>query len=593
MLEDSYELPRLTSTLRAFSNVSKKYDYDPELDRKLIQKRKEQQERAKNPNLQSDEDELIKWENVITKLMPNPNDPKFSKLKTSLDKLRLNLVKQYLNEDFNDNAVLNEAALFVMRTFYDHRNLDDGISNSNFQSVDKITKKLKEKFGQFVRNLFDDTKNLMETVFNELKNLKKYTLLDDIFGIKNFEIISKLPDQTSDLDDSYFGESLKFLSFYDNKLNDEHLNEDDLSSSESDSDEESKFDFKFPDYAKADTQTGTNTDQLKYLEWTQQISKEICPIVYEILSKKPNNNESQNELLELLGFENIELIGFLFANQKEVVAAYKTYMLDDRKKSMVKPIPSVGGGTTSTSQPVVASELLIHTESEKKIKKQIRKEEKRLNKKNQNQLQEEFGDSFDPATLRKLREHQLSEARIFQLYNQMKITSIEKPKITQVNQYPFVFDSMLKIAQTCAFIAGAKIMLPEDIKRTDDRVSEEVYIPASESLSSVNPKDYIGTKEEVCFRPLVKIEELDNIGQIAFRNTKSLNRIQSIVFDVAYNTNQNLLICAPTGAGKTNIAMLTVVNQINKNFEDGVLKKDNFKIVYVAPMKALAAEMVK
>ena len=294
-----------------------------------------------------------------------------------------------------------------------------------------------------------------------------------------------------------------------------------------------------------------------------------------------------------MGFENIELIGFLFANQKEVVAAYKTYMLDDRKKSMVKPIPSVGGGTTSTSQPVVASELLIHTESEKKIKKQIRKEEKRLNKKNQNQLQEEFGDSFDPATLRKLREHQLSEARIFQLYNQMKITSIEKPKITQVNQYPFVFDSMLKIAQTCAFIAGAKIMLPEDIKRTDDRVSEEVYIPASESLSSVNPKDYIGTKEEVCFRPLVKIEELDNIGQIAFRNTKSLNRIQSIVFDVAYNTNQNLLICAPTGAGKTNIAMLTVVNQINKNFEDGVLKKDNFKIVYVAPMKALAAEMVK
>ncbi len=47
------------------------------------------------------------------------------------------------------------------------------------------------------------------------------------------------------------------------------------------------------------------------------------------------------------------------------------------------------------------------------------------------------------------------------------------------------------------------------------------------------------------------------------------------------------------GAGKTNIAMLTIVNEINKNFEMGVLKKDNFKIVYVAPMKALAAEMVE
>jgi activating signal cointegrator complex subunit 3 len=39
--------------------------------------------------------------------------------------------------------------------------------------------------------------------------------------------------------------------------------------------------------------------------------------------------------------------------------------------------------------------------------------------------------------------------------------------------------------------------------------------------------------------------------------------------------------------------MLTIVNEINKNFEMGVLKKDNFKIVYVAPMKALAAEMVE
>lgn len=29
---------------------------------------------------------------------------------------------------------------------------------------------------------------------------------------------------------------------------------------------------------------------------------------------------------------------------------------------------------------------------------------------------------------------------------------------------------------------------------------------------------------------------------------KTLNRLQSIVFPVAYNTNENLLVCAPTGA---------------------------------------------
>lgn len=72
---------------------------------------------------------------------------------------------------------------------------------------------------------------------------------------------------------------------------------------------------------------------------------------------------------------------------------------------------------------------------------------------------------------------------------------------------------------------------------------------------------------------------------------KRLNRIQSIVFETAYNTNENMLICAPTGAGKTNIAMLTVLHEIRQHFQQGVIKKNEFKIVYVAPMKALAAEM--
>lgn len=81
------------------------------------------------------------------------------------------------------------------------------------------------------------------------------------------------------------------------------------------------------------------------------------------------------------------------------------------------------------------------------------------------------------------------------------------------------------------------------------------------------------------------------VGRKAFEGIEKLNRIQSIVFKVAYETNENLLICAPTGAGKTNIAMLAVVHQLKLHIEMGVLKKNEFKIIYVAPMKALAAEM--
>jgi replicative superfamily II helicase len=35
-----------------------------------------------------------------------------------------------------------------------------------------------------------------------------------------------------------------------------------------------------------------------------------------------------------------------------------------------------------------------------------------------------------------------------------------------------------------------------------------------------------------------------------------------MVFDVAYNTNENMLVCAPTGAGKTDVAMTTVLKEI-------------------------------
>ena len=107
---------------------------------------------------------------------------------------------------------------------------------------------------------------------------------------------------------------------------------------------------------------------------------------------------------------------------------------------------------------------------------------------------------------------------------------------------------------------------------------------------------------------------------MAFRNTKQLNKIQSVVFETAYKSNENLLICAPTGAGKTNIAMLTILHEIKQHISQDVIKKDEFKasnisllssvfrnfklasqlipwnslqVVYVAPMKALAAEMVR
>ena len=54
-----------------------------------------------------------------------------------------------------------------------------------------------------------------------------------------------------------------------------------------------------------------------------------------------------------------------------------------------------------------------------------------------------------------------------------------------------------------------------------------------------------------------------------------------------------MLVCAPTGAGKTNIALLGILQVIGNYMKaDGNVDTSKFKIVYIAPMKALVAEIV-
>lgn len=85
-----------------------------------------------------------------------------------------------------------------------------------------------------------------------------------------------------------------------------------------------------------------------------------------------------------------------------------------------------------------------------------------------------------------------------------------------------------------------------------------------------------------------------------------LNPVQSKVCPVALESSENMLICAPTGAGKTNVAMLTMLNILGQfrkaNQPDATDEETSagdafdlrkFKIVYIAPMKALVQEIVK
>lgn len=51
-----------------------------------------------------------------------------------------------------------------------------------------------------------------------------------------------------------------------------------------------------------------------------------------------------------------------------------------------------------------------------------------------------------------------------------------------------------------------------------------------------------------------------------------------LTHSLTHCSNENLLVCAPTGAGKTNIAMITVLREIAAHMTHGVIQKDAFKV---------------
>jgi pre-mRNA-splicing helicase BRR2 len=92
----------------------------------------------------------------------------------------------------------------------------------------------------------------------------------------------------------------------------------------------------------------------------------------------------------------------------------------------------------------------------------------------------------------------------------------------------------------------------------------------------------------------VAIGGLPKFCHPAFKGMEKLNRLQSKMCNVALKNSENLLLCAPTGAGKTNVAMLAMMQVVSQYLNpDNTVDTKAFKIVYVAPMKALVQEVVK
>lgn len=139
----------------------------------------------------------------------------------------------------------------------------------------------------------------------------------------------------------------------------------------------------------------------------------------------------------------------------------------------------------------------------------------------------------------------------------------------------------MAFSQGSHFMANKRCQLPDGSFRKQRKGYEEVHVPA------LKPKPFADDEQ------LQSIDKLPKYVQPVFEGFKSLNRIQSRLWKSALESDENLLLCAPTGAGKTNVALLCMMREIGKHInEDGTINTDEFKIIYVAPMRSLVQEMV-
>ncbi|NXH40384.1 ASCC3 protein, partial [Dicaeum eximium] len=553
-------LPRLTGALRSFSNVTKHEDYSEELA-DLTTKRSKLHAQL----LKSD----LTWKKIIKFVYDNLDKKEYQTVNGDL-KTILQAAKQIVGAE-NGQEAIESGAVFLFKTFH----------GKECVGHDE-TKVIKQMFGPFPSSSATAACNATSRIASHFteEQLKALIQLAEeqngdnrmLFG-KNIVFSFDMHDLDHSEELPVNGEtdaqkniSLDYNKFLNNQLN--HLQNycDEKSNVKS----LEKIDDSF-----------LWCEVGKYLKESQggnpggPTTEDLCCTLYEILASTKSADELQNELFELLGPEGFELIEKLLQNRSLILERSLTCPNDNRFQALQEQCKKFIGENT---KPNYGCQVTIQSEQEKLLMKQYRREEKRNARKEKQAGEDGEGSGegqmcFDPKELRMQRELALLNARSMPVLGRQREISIEKI------HYPHVYDSRAEAMKTSAFIGGAKVFLPESVQRENNKMYEEVKIPHSEPMP-------IGIEEKIVY-----IKDLDEIGQLAFKGMKRLNRIQSIVFETAYNTNENMLICAPTGAGKTNIAMLTILHEIRQHVQHGVIKKDEFKIVYVAPMKALAAEM--
>lgn len=277
--------------------------------------------------------------------------------------------------------------------------------------------------------------------------------------------------------------------------------------------------------------------QLSNLEHADTILSSLGPL----LASPKDSDDISSDLAELLGFEQIELVSAVLAYRSEVARLITRPQSDHSSTS--KQSRTNAKDTHAPKHTVPQS-----------------KEEARRN----------------------------INASLAAAANRPLFSSDAKAFVPEV--LPNIYTSTSLGYGGILSATGHKYMLPADTTRVEHEEYIEVTIPPAKTVPAQASER------------LIPISSLDPLCRGSFPGYTSLNRIQSIIYNTVYTTNENMLICAPTGAGKTDVAMLAVLRILfqyrsadvsNAASLGSSIRKSEFKIIYVAPMKALAAEIVR
>ncbi|CAJ1061882.1 activating signal cointegrator 1 complex subunit 3 [Xyrichtys novacula] len=543
--------PRLTGALRSFSTVSKKEDFTEQLYDLKSKRLKRRELFAK---------EGLTWQKIVHFCTEHQDKVKQQAELKSL----LHSAKQIVGTDQGQEAI-ESAAVFLFETFHnkDHVGTEE-------------TRAIKQMFGPFPSSAAEASCSSVARLVAPLGDSHVEDFIQTQSSRHNTHRGSSFGRNIAFSYECYTLDPLEDLPY--SGLNEEDMNLDFinfLSNQQSGRKAAAEGEVSGSGSSLGSGDGGIlRTEVERYLNGGNMISsspEELCTSLFEMLASHRSDDELQNELFELLGPEGLEMISTLLQCRVAIVDSILTNQPDrtGHPSDMSRKV------SAEVTKPTYGCQVTIQSEQEKQMMKMYRREEKRERKRGKGTDDIDASDAamtFDPREMRTTREQALLNAR--------REPVLSRERVYERIRYPNVYDSYAEATKTPAFVGGARMLLPEGIRRDNTKMYEEVEIPPNEPMP-------IGFEEKPVYIP-----ELDEIGQLVFKGMKRLNRIQSLVFETAYNTNENLLICAPTGAGKTNIAMLTVLHEIRQHLQPGgVIKKDEFKIVYVAPMKALAAEM--